>query len=98
MAASKSTVHHLFFQLAGLVRHEFWLHGQRPEDYDFLADADTLTIQARKQEDDENCVMVCTEKMLAGDLHALATEFYKGLCAGGGTLVRKQRQQRRQAR
>ena len=82
------TLHQRFFQLAGLIRHEYWLHQEHPEDHGFLADPDTLTIRARKQGDPGTvCVLEVTERMLAGDLYALATEFYKSLCGGVGHLA-----------
>ena len=87
---SANDVHERFFLLAGLVRHEFWLHGQKPEDYGFVADADTLTIRARKQEDhDSDCELTLTDEMLfQRDLHALASEFYARICKGRGGLRR----------
>jgi len=51
-----------FFLLAGMVRHEFWLHQLRPEDYGFVADADSLTMSARRQDSSGTaCAMKLTE-------------------------------------
>lgn len=87
---SAEDVHERFFLLAGLVRHEFWLHGQKPEDYRFVANADSLTMRALKQEDhDADCELTLTEEMLLQrDLHALASEFYSRICKGHGRLTR----------
>jgi hypothetical protein len=83
-------IHERFFLLSGLVRHEFWLHDQKPEDHGYVADPDTLTLRAIKQDDNgSECIFQLTEETLRGDLHALAAEFYKGLCQGRGRLARE---------
>ena len=77
-----------FVQLVGMVRHEFWLHDQRPVDYEFRADSRAFTLRARNQWDGSECVQTVTKTQLLGDLHALARHFYKELCGGRGALVR----------
>jgi hypothetical protein len=86
------TLHQRFFVLAGLVRHEYWLHGQAAEAWGFCADPDTLTLRAKKQ---RNSQMQVTEELLAEDLNALARHFYKELCNGHGLLGSERRRQRR---
>ncbi len=83
------SLHARFFVLAGLVRHEYWLHEQRAEDYDFQADADTLTLRARHQDGRSECVMQVPAHDLDGDLHAVARQFYKTMCGGQGRLARR---------
>jgi hypothetical protein len=88
----EATVHERFFQLAGLVRHEYWLHGQAPEDYAFHADPERLILRARKQRNaGSDCVLRVTEEMLLQDLSPLARHFYKELCNGGGRLSQERR-------
>jgi hypothetical protein len=90
------TLHQRFFVLAGLVRHEYWLHGQAAEAWGFFADPDTLTLRARKQRNSQSeCRMQVTEELLADDLQALARHFYKELCNGHGPLGHERRRQRR---
>ena len=81
-------VHKRFFLLAGLVRHEYWLHSLQAENFDFYADPDTLTLRAKAHQDgDPPCVMTITEEDLLGDLHSLARAFLKEHCKGHGTLL-----------
>jgi hypothetical protein len=78
-----------FFILAGLIRHEYWLHGQKAEDYAFEADPDKLTLRATNQRDqNRHCEVTVTEEMLDNDLYALARKFYKDLCGGQSELAR----------
>ena len=78
-------VHERFFLLTGLIRHEFWLNGQKPEDYRFVADPDNLTLRALKQNNaGAVCELQVSEELLRGDLHALAREFFGRVCHGRG--------------
>jgi hypothetical protein len=82
--------HARFFLLAGLIRHEFWLHHLRADNYAFTADADLLTLSARHHErPEESCSLQLTEEMLREDLSMLASEFFKMHCAGTGPLARR---------
>jgi hypothetical protein len=82
--------HARFFLLAGMVRHEFWLHQLRPEDYGFVADADSLTLKARRQDSPGTaCEMKVDEQELREDLSSLARRFFKMHCSGAGPLSRR---------
>ena len=82
---SAQDVHERFFLLSGLVRHEFWLNGQEPADYRYVADADTLTLRAVTQHDaGKMCELKLSEDLLRGDLHDLAKDFYVRICRGRG--------------
>lgn len=92
MPLESSNTHERFFLLAGLVRHEFWLHGQDAASYGFRADPDALTLRSVRQQDRGTpCMLKLTEKELLGDLHALARAFYKDLCQGGSKFARDTR-------
>ena len=81
-----------FIQLVGIIKHEYWLHQQKPEDYGFIADLPTLTIRAVKQQDGGGkCEMQTTPEMLNGDLHSLAVTFYRRICRGLTVLAKDQR-------
>jgi hypothetical protein len=87
--SASSNIHERFFLVAGLVRHEFWLHGQDPANYGFEADPDALTLRSIQQQGDRTaCIRTLTEKDLVGDLHAIARAFYKELCKGGSKFAR----------
>ncbi|HEY2805601.1 MAG TPA: hypothetical protein VGI92_07040 [Gemmatimonadales bacterium] len=84
-------VHARFAILAGLVRHEYWLHGETPEDFDFKADPDTMTLSALKH-DGTRCVFTIDEaRLLVSDLHSLAVDFYKAHCEGTSRFSRSAR-------
>jgi hypothetical protein len=84
--------HKRFFILAGLVRHEFWLHHQDPDNYAFAADPNTLTLTARRQHDHEMpCTLAVTPEALMGDLDVLARQFFKEHCQGSGLLDERRR-------
>jgi hypothetical protein len=83
-------IHKRFFLLTGLVRHEFWLHHQNPDDYGFVADPESFTLTARRQHDhDHPCILQVTPALLEGDLDALAREFFAEHCKGSGILDRR---------
>lgn len=89
----RADIHEQFFILAGLIRHEYWLHGQKAEEYGFEVDPEKMTIRARKQRDHERgCEVTITEESLGSDLYALARKFYKELCGGESELARDIRQ------
>jgi hypothetical protein len=82
-----------FIQLVGIIKHEYWLHQQRPEDYGFVADLPTLTIRAVTQHDGgEKCELRTTPDMLNGDLHSLAVTFYRRMCHGLAALAKGPRE------
>ncbi len=83
------SVHARFFVLAGLIRHEYWLHEQSAEDFDFRADVDALRMSAIRQDGSGECTMQISPAELDGDLHALARHFYKNECGGHGRLARR---------
>ncbi len=83
------SVHARFFVLAGLIRHEYWLHEQAAEDFDFRADVDALHVTALRQDGKGKCGMDISPIELEGDLHALARHFYKNMCGGHGKLARR---------
>ncbi len=93
-AISGGSLHARFFVLAGLVRHEYWLHEQRAEDHGFHADPDSMTLRARHDDGKAECVMQVSEKDLDGDLHAVARHFYKDMCGGHGRLARRRSSRR----
>ncbi len=83
------SAHARFFVLAGLIRHEYWLHEQAAEDFGFRADANALTLSARRQDGRGPCTMQLATRDLDGDLHAVARHFYKNICGGHGKLARR---------
>ncbi len=86
-----------FHALVGLIRHEYWLHGLRAEDFAFEGDADTLTLRAKERGfGDTRCAMtLTTEQLLTGDLYALARAFFKEHCQGVSVMTRIAAQVRR---
>ncbi len=83
------SVHARFFVLAGLIRHEYWLHEQAAEDFDFRADVDALRLTALRQDGRGECTMTVSATELDDDLHAIARHFYKNMCGGHGRLARR---------
>ena len=82
-------VYHRFFILAGLVRHEYWLHNLRPEDYEFQADAESLTLSAKAQREGEApCIMRLTPETLLEDPYSIARAYFKEHCHGLSAVSR----------
>ena len=81
------TIHERFFQLAGLIRHEYWLHQQVPEEHGFVADPDTLTIRANDASGRPHRLAL-TDEMLRSDLQGIARAFYKRDLGGKGSMLR----------